>query len=955
MAVLKTSHAHLVALAVAASLVGCGKPSTDDFQKQAAALAARGDHAGAIVAAKAALADGQDSAELRWRLGSSLLQSREGVAAIQELRKALDLGHDRDQVIPALARAHLLAAQPEAVTRGLANPPLGSPKAAAALAAAVAEAWSILRDSSKMLQSLEQALQLDPQQPDALRLKARVVGRQGDVAAAQAIVDELVVRHPRDAEALQLRGEIQRLKGDGEAATASFRQAFEVNPALVEARVHLIGQHLLHKDTAAARTELDRMRQALPVHPMTLYTEAQVLLSEGQLAEARGLTQRLLRLAPDSVNLLHLAGVIEAQSGSLLLARSHLRRASQIEPENSAVRRHLAMVHLRLGQPQAATAALADLIAQPKVDTPTLTLAGRTAMARDDLPTAERLLARALEQAPGDRDARMVRALATLRSTQGAERGLAELQALSASASDTEPDRVLVGFLLARRQWEPALAAIDRALAKAPRDPALHEMKGRVHAAQNSYLQARRALEQALELDPQHFAAIVALAQIDLVQQQPAQAVERVRAAAKADPRNTAAALALYRLLAANGASANELNETLAGAIRANPTDPGLRGALIDAHLLGKNSLQALAAAQEATSAMAGDVSLLDALGRAQKANGATEQALATFKRAASLDPSSAVPHSRLADLAVAERDPKQAEGHLKRALELSPELGALQSRLVVLLAGSGRAGEALGLARQWQQSSPKRANGFLLEGALHEREGAIDKALVAYRAAAEREPRRADVVGALNRAAAAQRSGGRAPGGSRPADTAPGSGQSALVSSRARDLRVDTLGIVAAKAGVEPPDGTAWTLGPATARGTTFAMDEENDAAGSAADATSSQASWFVNGSLIGTQDILVVGFSGEPMALSAAQFALLESDSKLLRTEFNIAAQQDQSPELRTQPVPQTTNNKGPTVTSTRPECEALTSESWSDRAWSRLRSVACKVWVCRPLCSG
>jgi tetratricopeptide (TPR) repeat protein len=549
----------------------------------------------------------------------------------------------------------------------------------------------------------------------------------------------------------------------------------------------------------------------------------------------------------------------------------------------------------------------------------------------------------------------MVRALATLRTPQGAERGLAELQALSDSASDTEPDRVLVGFLLARRQWEPALAAIDKALAKAPRDPVLHQMKGRVHAARKSYPQARQALEQALELDSRHFAAIVVLAQIDLLQKQPAQAVERVRAAAKADPRNTAAALALYRLLAATGASVDELMDTLAGAIRANPTDAGLRGALIDAHLLGKRSLEALAAAQEATSVMADDVSLLDALGRAQHANGATEQALAIFKRAASLDPLSAVPHSRLADMALAERDSKQAEGHLKRALELSPELGAVQTRVVALLAGSGRAGEALGVARQWQQSSPKRANGFLLEGALHEREGAIDKALLAYRAAAEREPRRADVAGSLNRALAAFQSGGRAVGGGRQADAAPDAGLLALVSSRARDLRVETLLIVATKGGVTPTEGASWTLGPALAGNTTFAVDEESDAAGSVADMPSSQATWFVNGSLIGTQDILGVGILVEPMALNAAQFALLDSGVKLLRTEFNLAAERVQSAELRSPVAPQASNTTARTATSGGDDCEVLTIESWFDRVWARLRAIACKVWVCNRLCPG
>jgi tetratricopeptide (TPR) repeat protein len=549
----------------------------------------------------------------------------------------------------------------------------------------------------------------------------------------------------------------------------------------------------------------------------------------------------------------------------------------------------------------------------------------------------------------------MVSALATLRTPQGADRGLAELQALSESASDTEPDRVLVGFLLARRQWVPAMAAIDKALAKAPRDPALHQMKGRVLAAQKSYPQARQALEQALELDRRHFAAIVVLAQIDLLQKQPDQAVERVRAAAKADPRNTAAALALYRLLAATGASVEEMMNTLAAAIRANPTDPGLRGALVDAHLADKRSLEALAAAQEATSVMADDLSLLDALGRAQHANGAAEQALASFKRAASFDPLSAVPHSRLADMALAERDPKQAEGHLKRALELAPELGALQTRLVALLVGSGRASEALSVARQLQQSSPKRANGFLLEGALHERDGAIDKALVAYKAAAEREPRRADVVGSVNRALAALQSGGRAVGGGRQADAVPDAGLLALVSSRARDLRVDTLVIVATKGGVTPTEGAGWTLGPAMAGNATFAVDEESGAASPVADATSSQANWFVNGSLIGTQDILRVGIIVEPMALNAAQFALLNSDGKLLRTEFNLPAQRVQSAELPSPAAPQAPNSTAPTATTGGAGCEVLTSETWLDRVWERMRAIACKVWVCNRLCPG
>ncbi|MFM7507530.1 MAG: hypothetical protein ACKO3M_13445, partial [Rubrivivax sp.] len=124
---------------------------------------------------------------------------------------------------------------------------------------------------------------------------------------------------------------------------------------------------------------------------------------------------------------------------------------------------------------------------------------------------------------------------------------------------------------------------------------------------------------------------------------------------------------------------------------------------------------------------------------------------------------------------------------------------------------------------------------------------------------------------------------------------------------------------------------------------------------AGPQTDTAPNSSSWFVNGSLIGTQDILGAGIHADPKALDAAQFALLDSGGKLMRTDFNLPAQRDQSVELRSRVVPQTTSNRTPTVTSTGPECEVLTSDSWADRAWARLRKVLCNFWVCTNPCPG
>ncbi len=745
----------LAAIATAVVLAaGCSGPSPEGSIQEAAALAAKGDHAAATVTLKAVLAQGKDTAQLRWLLGQSLLASHEPGSASAELKKALEMGHPADEVIPMLARAYLEAGRPEMITRDLAKlPPLGSTQARAALQAALAEAWGALSDMVKLEHHLQAALALDPKQPHALRTKIRLLAGRGDMAGAKTLLTEALKQHPDDTSLMALNGQFELSAGRMDAATDIFRAVLAKDKAYVNAHVQLISLQLASKQLPEARKQFDAMRTALPRHALTLYMEAQIAFDAGEITRARDLCLALLRASPENGQVLHLAGISEASLGSLVTAQSHLTKALQLEPDDQNLRRNLASVYLRLGQPRTALTVLKPVLDGEQADSSILAVAGQAALQAGDSEAAERHFALALERQPDDKKLRLMSAVATLQRPATAERGLAQLRDLSQQDQTVEADKALAGAYLARRKWDEAIAAMNKALQKAPNDASLHELLGRILAARGDRPAARTSMEKAVSLDANSLSAAIALAQLDLIEGRAKDAAERMRKTVAANPRNHFAAMALADLVARNGGTIDERRTILAETIKVNPTEPEPRVALVELLLDARRNREALSAAEEANSAMQGQPGLLDVLGRAQRATGAFEQAATTFKRAATVSPRSSVPHSRLADLYTSVGDTKSAEVHLRKAVELAPDHGALQSKLVQFLVGSKRQKDALAFARDLQKQLPKLANGHLLEGSLLESAGDTAGAVKAYRAALERQPNRSDAAVTLHKA----------------------------------------------------------------------------------------------------------------------------------------------------------------------------------------------------------
>ena len=101
----RTAAVGALVLALTAGLAGCGERGAAELIAQARTSLAKKDTEAARINLKGALQKAPDNAEARFLLGELLFNSADLAGAEAELRRALELQHPQDQVIPLLASA----------------------------------------------------------------------------------------------------------------------------------------------------------------------------------------------------------------------------------------------------------------------------------------------------------------------------------------------------------------------------------------------------------------------------------------------------------------------------------------------------------------------------------------------------------------------------------------------------------------------------------------------------------------------------------------------------------------------------------------------------------------------------------------------------------------------------------------------------------------------------------
>lgn len=737
MRLIRFSSAAFVAIAL---LAGCGGPTFETLLDSGRASVARKDYKTSIIELKSALQKRPDSAEARYLLGRALFESGDAGSAVVELDKSGQLGYSQALVAPPLARAMLALGRNKAITDRFTSVELADPRAAADLKTTIAQAFQRQNLSEQAETLIEEALTADPTYGPARLLRAVGLGLKGDLQGALGSVEEILKADASFVDAWVAKGRLMiALRKPLAEVRAAFQQVVTLDPASVLGHAALFDVALLSRDPVAMEEVVAAMRKALPKHPELSFYETQIAIAHGDFKVARERNQQLLKVSPNSLRVLYLAGVIAQATGSYIEAEGHLGKAVALAPDKVPSRRLLARVYLQMGQPEKAVQNLRPLVTGAMVDVESLALAAEAHLMLGDGATAYRLFRQASQADPTN--PRLQTALAVARFKRGEhEAAFADLQAVAATDPSTLADMALISLRVSRKEFDGALKAIEGLRRKQPGKPFPLVVQGRVHLARKDQTASRASFEQAMQADGAYFPAVMGLVSLDLQEDKPLAARQRLEAFLKAQGTHPKALMMLADVIARAGGQPEESRTLLERAAAASPGDPAPRLALVGLLIRTGDLQRALTEAHAALAIAPTSVDVLDTLAGVQVRAGDFQQAAANYRKVADALQGGAAAQMRLAELLLALDDHTGAEQSFRRVVTLKPDHVAAQRRLVELMLRGGRYDEAMRVAKRVQEQRPRETVGWLLEADVEARRTRWDAALAALTAAAKRD-----------------------------------------------------------------------------------------------------------------------------------------------------------------------------------------------------------------------
>lgn len=727
-----------------ALLTACGGESAEDQLRSAKASFETRDYKDAQIHLKNVLQKEPSSPEARLLLGQTLLRQDDPISALAELEKALQLGVSNDLVVPEIARAMLMRGQAAQLVSRFSTQELSSPAARGELASTLAAAQLEIGKTSEAQAQIDKALQNMPGLESARIVQARLLATKHDLPGARAQVNSVVESNPKNADAWLLKGQLEMASADSAApdrALVSLTKAVELTPRSMAAQSAALWAQLGRRDLAAANERLKAMQAIRANHPTTLFFSAVLALEANDLGLAREKIQALLKMTPDDPRGLHIAGAVEYRRGAQLQAQTLLNKALSIAPDMAPTRLLLAQSYLRSGEPARTLNLVQPLLQSTQPSSEAYAYAADALMLQGKLDQAEAFYRRAADLNP--KDPRNHTALAMAQISKGQmEAGFAALRSIADNDGSSVADQALIAAHLNKGQYDAALRAIDSFAAKSPKSATPDYLRGIAHRGAGNLKAARTAMESALKVDPAYYPAAAALVSLDVEAKDLKAALSRIEQfLAGGNRQHLQAQMAAISLRAELGASQKELEDSLNGLVRSNPQDTPPRIALVELHIKNNDLRSALSAAQNALAALPDNPEILMILGRVQGLNGDINQAMGSYGRLATLQPSSPLPYLLMADLHMRQKEVAAARSQLRKALSLQADFLPAQRGLAMLEVISGNTREAKALAKSMQAQPSTSAQGAIVEGDIEFGQANYKAAARAFQTGLEKAP----------------------------------------------------------------------------------------------------------------------------------------------------------------------------------------------------------------------
>lgn len=728
----------IIAVLCCAGGMNAQATTVDQYIQDAKQYQQKGEYSAAIVQLKNALQKDPKRSQARILLAQSYLKFGNGASAEKELKQAQTLGAEAAQVLPLLAQAYIQQHKYKEVVDKLHPAKLGSPQIQATLLALQGDAYLGLGKNDQAQKKYSAALKLDAGSEAAWlgRTRAALLHKGGGDAAK--LVNELVKRFPRSADAWVMKGEYHRQRSEFSAGAAAFKKAIAIEPENINAHLGAAMMLIAEKKYDEGERHLDTVLKIIPRHPLANYLKGVMAYQQHKYSAAEDDLNQVLAVASNYAPAYLLLGAIQYNNGEFEQAAESLKHFLNASPGNLPARKMYAATQLKLKQPEHAIETLDVALKQNGNDPQLLSLMGSAYMQKGDPAKGVEYLKKAAEASPETAKTRTQLALGYLAAGESGQ-AVSQLQsAVDLGQGDDQADILLILTHLQRHEFDKALKAAKVFEKKQPKSPVAANLMGGAYLGKKDKTAARKQFEKALQLDPSFTPAHANLAKIDEAEGDMAAAKRHYQAILDKDDKNLEALLGMARL-AERAGNQEEVLQWLQQARNKVPDAVGPGVLLAKYYLAHDEPLKALSVTQDMTSRNPDNPLALEIAGEVQLANKQISNAIASYRHLADVNPKSAQAYYLLAAAQVRGKDLDSALDNVNKALDLHHDFPAATVMLAAIRYEQGHKQEALSIARRLQKQHPEMGAGYEVEGNIQLKDGKFGEAAKAYESAFKR------------------------------------------------------------------------------------------------------------------------------------------------------------------------------------------------------------------------
>jgi tetratricopeptide (TPR) repeat protein len=248
---------------------------------------------------------------------------------------------------------------------------------------------------------LDELLQKDPANVQALILSARLYTTERKLDAAIKQGQAAVAADPRSADAHLVLGSAYRQRGQLEDASSTLRDALKADPTAVPIMLQLAELEHMRGNLSAALQFAEQATKNEPRNPTARFVYGEMLVESGEFSLAEEAFRPLAEANPDSAAVhAELARLYLARKDDVA-ARAALQKAIALDPTYVPALGQMVRLNARTGHARDSVTTIEAVLSKRPDDSRVLLVAAEAYGAAGDLKRQEGVLRRSLELDPG--------------------------------------------------------------------------------------------------------------------------------------------------------------------------------------------------------------------------------------------------------------------------------------------------------------------------------------------------------------------------------------------------------------------------------------------------------------------------------------------------------------------------------------------------------------------------